>query len=235
MELTHIKDYLEENQEEHSFLNALTDRVMKLKPLKAKNTGDQPLEVALQNNGIEYFFVESHQIEGGVSVGTRRSIGIYGNIEYVPLPPRPATGLSTYEAYWLPEAQVAVMGRNDRAGFRYESAADGYPGDGCYREFHKKDENSGMHYWRITSPSTDLGDKMLYDPVLAMSRINENSDHYTNLLYHMLNDYKVATGLKERSYNGRRIDTELFKDARGLKGLNLLSKQLESFIIILQP
>ena len=117
------------------------------------------------------------------------------------LPPRPATGLTTYESYWLSEAQVAVMGRNDRAGFQVWSAADGYPGDGCYREFHKKDDNSGMNYWRITSPSTDLGDKMLYDPVLAMSRINENSDHYTNLLYHMLNDHKIATG-KEGLDNG---------------------------------
>lgn len=166
------------------------------------------IEVTLQNNNIDYFFVESHQIEGGVSVGTRRSIGVYGNIEYIPLPPRPATGLSTFEAYWLPEAQVAVMGRNDRAGFQVWSAADGYPGDGCFREFHKKDDNSGMHYWRITSPSTDLGDKMLYDPVLAMSRINENSDHYTTLLYHMLNDYKKATG--KDGLIMVSFDTELF-------------------------
>ena len=167
-----------------------------------------PLEVTLQNNDIEYFFVESHQLEGGVSVGNRRVIGVYGNIEYIPLPARPATGLTTFESYWLSEAQVAVMGRNDRAGFQVWSAADGYPGDGCYREFHKKDDNSGMNYWRITSPSTDLGDKMLYDPVLAMSRINENSDHYTNMLYHMFNDHKLATdkdGLIMVAF-----DTELF-------------------------
>lgn len=166
------------------------------------------VEVALQNNGIEYFFVESHQLEGGVSVGSRRHIGVYGNIEYIPLPARPATGLSTYEAYWLSEAQVAVMGRNHEGGYQVWSAADGYPGDGCYREFHKKDDNSGMHYWRITSPTTDLGDKMLYDPVLAMSRISENTDHYVNVLYHRLNDYKTATGK-----NGLLMvsfDTELF-------------------------
>lgn len=166
------------------------------------------VETTLQNNSIEYFFTESHVIEGGVSVGNRRVIGVYGNIEYIPLPPRPATGLTTYEAYWLPEAQVAVMGRNDRAGFQVWSAADGYPGDGCYREFHKKDDNSGMHYWRLTSANTDLGDKMLYDPVLAMSRISENSDHYVTLLYNLLNDHKKATGK-----NGLimvSFDTELF-------------------------
>jgi 1,4-alpha-glucan branching enzyme len=166
------------------------------------------VEVALENNDIEYFFTESHVIEGGVSVGNRRVIGVYGNIEYIPLPERAPTGLTTYEAYWLPDAQVAVMGRNDRAGFQVWSAADGYPGDGCYREFHKKDDKSGMNYWRITSSSTDLGDKMLYDPVLALSRINENSDHYTNLLYHMLNDHKLATG--KEGLIMVSFDTELF-------------------------
>lgn len=166
------------------------------------------LEVTLQNNDIEYFFTESHVIEGGNSIGNRRVIGVYGNIEYIPLPEREATGYDTYSAYWLPDAQVAVMGRNDRAGFQVWSAADGYPGDGVYREFHKKDDKSGGHYWRITSSTTDLGDKMLYDPVLAMSQVNLNSDHYTTMLYHLLNDYKLSNnkeGMVMVSF-----DTELF-------------------------
>ena len=87
------------------------------------------IEVTLQNNDIEYFFTESHVIEGGNSIGNRRVIGVYGNIEYIPLPEREATGYDTYSAYWLPDAQVAVMGRNDRAGYQVWSAADGYPGD----------------------------------------------------------------------------------------------------------
>ena len=166
------------------------------------------IEVTLQNNDIHYFFTESHVIEGGNSIGNRRVIGMYGNIEYIPLPDRPKTGYDTYSAYWLPDAQVAVMGRNDRAGYQVWSAADGYPGDGCFREFHKRDDKSGMHYWRITSPTTDLGDKMLYDPVLAFNKVNENSDHYTTLIYHLLNDYKLANnkeGLVMVSF-----DTELF-------------------------
>ncbi len=167
------------------------------------------IEVTLQNNDIEYFFTESHVIEGGNSIGNRRTIGMYGNIEYIPLPAREKTGYDTYSAYWLPDAQVAVMGRNDRAGFQVWSAADGYPGDGCYREFHRKDPNSGMHYWRITSETADLGDKMLYDPVLAMSKVNENSDHYTTMIYHLLNDYKMANGGRE-GLCMVSFDTELY-------------------------
>lgn len=175
-------------------------------------TGDKKwrpsIEVTLQNNGIEYFFTESHVIEGGNSIGNRRVIGMYGNIEYIPLPEREKTGYDTFSAYWLPDAQVAVMGRNERAGYQVWSAADGYPGDGCYREFHRKDANSGLNYWRITSPTTDLGDKMLYDPVLAMSQVNSNSDHYVTLLYHLLNDHKLATG--EEGLVMVSFDTELY-------------------------
>ena len=167
------------------------------------------IEVTLQNNDIQYFFTESHVIEGGNSIGQRRVIGMYGNIEYIPLPDREPTGYDTYSAYWLPDAQVAVMGRNDRAGYQVWSAADGYPGDGCFREFHKKDDKSGMHYWRITSPTTDLGDKMLYDPVLAFNKVGENSDHYTTLIYHLLNDYKKSHGGKEGLVMVS-FDTELF-------------------------
>lgn len=189
------------------------------------------IEVTLQNNDIEYFFTESHVIEGGNSVGERRVVGIYGNIEYIPLPKREATGYDTYSAYWLPDAQVAVMGRNDRAGFQVWSAADGYPGDGVYREFHKKDDKSGMNYWRITSPKTDLGDKMLYDPVLAMNQVNSNSDHYTTLLYHLLNDYK-------KSHNGKEglimvsFDTELYGHwwFEGVEFIKQVIRKLNNFV-----
>ena len=167
------------------------------------------IEVTLQNNDIQYFFTESHVIEGGNSIGHRRVVGMYGNIEYIPLPKRELTGYDTYSAYWLPDAQVAVMGRNDRAGYQVWSAADGYPGDGCFREFHKKDDKSGMQYWRITSSATDLGDKMLYDPVLAQNKVCENSDHYTHLIENLLRDYKNSHDGKEGLVMVS-FDTELF-------------------------
>ena len=188
------------------------------------------IEVTLQNNDIEYFFTESHVIEGGNSVGNRRVVGIYGNIEYIPLPPREETGYDTYSAYWLPDAQVAVMGRNDRAGFQVWSAADGYPGDGCYREFHKKDDKSGMNYWRITSSTTDLGDKMLYDPVLAMNKVNSNSDHYTTLLYDLLKNYKAQKG--KEGLIMVSFDTELYGHwwFEGVEFIKQVIRKLNNFI-----
>ncbi len=188
------------------------------------------IEVTLQNNDIEYFFTESHVIEGGNSVGNRRVVGIYGNIEYIPLPAREETGYDTYSAYWLPDAQVAVMGRNDRAGFQVWSAADGYPGDGLYREFHKKDDKSGMNYWRITSPTTDLGDKMLYDPVLALNQVNSNSDHYTTLIYDLLKNYKAQKG--KEGLIMVSFDTELYGHwwFEGVEFIKQVVRKLNNFV-----
>lgn len=151
------------------------------------------IEAFLYENGIQYFFTEYHAIEGSTSAGVRRDFGVYRDIQYIPLPNRPATGLTTHEAYWLKNYPVAVMGRNNRASFQVWSAAHGYPGDGLYREFHRKDANSGMKYWRLTSKDADLGDKMLYDPVLAFNQTKAHADHFVSLVYDMLKDSAAQT------------------------------------------
>lgn len=166
------------------------------------------IDAFLFENGLEYFFTEYHAIEGGASTGARRVFGVYGNIEYIPLPARPKTGLNTYQAYWMKDYPVAVMGRNDRASFQVWSAAHGYPGDGLYREFHRKDANSGLHYWRLTSKEADLGEKMLYDPVLAHEQTEVNASHFVNLVYHQAKDYNEATG--EHALLLVSFDTELY-------------------------
>ncbi|MBY0404546.1 MAG: 1,4-alpha-glucan branching protein, partial [Cyanobacteria bacterium] len=153
-------------------------------PATGKITVRPGIDAFLFENGLQYFFTEYHAIEGGISSGARRVVGVYGNIQYLPLPARPSTGLTTNEAYWMKDYPVAVLGRNDRASFQVWSAAHGYPGDGLYREFHKQDSRSGMKYWRLTSKECELGNKMLYDPVLAFAKTKENADHFTNLVYH---------------------------------------------------
>lgn len=177
-------------------------------PITGKISVRPPIDAFLFENGLEYFFTEYHAIEGGVSSGARRVVGVYGNIQYIPLPARPSTGLTTYEAYWMKDYPVSVLGRNDRASFQVWSAAHGYPGDGVYREFHKRDDKSGMKYWRLTGKDCELGNKMLYDPVIAQEKTKENADHFVNLVYNMLKDRHAATG--EESLIMVSFDTELF-------------------------
>ena len=172
------------------------------------NTERAGVEKWLYKNGLKYFFTESDVIKGGQTAEMRRVFGAYGNIEYIPAASRKPTGLDTYEAYWLKDYPVAVMGRQEQAGYQVWSADQGYPGDGQYREFHKKDDKSGLHYWRLTSKNTDLGFKELYNPEVAAERVRENSDHYAGLIQQLLTDQLKSTG--NPGLVLASFDTELF-------------------------
>lgn len=172
-------------------------------------SGERPgVEKWLHDLGLKYFFTESFVIKGGQTAEVRKVFGPYGAIEYIPVPPKPATGLTTFEAYWLKEYPVAVLGRHEEAGFQVWSADHGYPGDGNYREFHKKDDVSGLHYWKLTSKKTDLGDKQIYNPDAASVRLRENSDHYVGFLHQCLTEHLKATG--KEGLVMVSFDTELF-------------------------
>ncbi len=166
------------------------------------------IERWLYESGIKYFFTESFVIKGGQTVEARRSFGPYGGVEYLPIINRKETGLDTFESFWLKDYPVAVLGRHEQAGFQVWSAEHGYPGDGNYREFHKKDDVSGLHYWRLTSKNTDLGDKKLYSPEAALQRVRENSDHYAGFIQQHLTDHLKATG--KPGLIMVSFDTELF-------------------------
>lgn len=167
-----------------------------------------PIEKWLHDNGLKYFFTESDVIKGGQTVEVRRAFGAYGNIEYIPAASRPVTGLDTFEAYWLKDYPVAVMGRHHEAGYQVWAAEHGYPGDGNYREFHKKDDKSGLHYWKLTSKDTDLGYKGLYNPESAKSTLHENADHFVGLVQQALTDHLRKTG--KPGLIMCSFDTELF-------------------------
>lgn len=175
-------------------------------------TGERKLRPAIEaflfENDIKYFFTEYHAIEGSNTSDIRRDFGVYRDIQYIPLPNRPSTGLTTHEGYWLKNYPVAVLGRNNRASFQVWSAAHGYPGDGMYREFHRKDSNSGMKYWRLTSKDADLGDKMLYDPVLAFNQTKMHADHFVSLVYDVLKENQAKSG--DSNLVMVSFDTELY-------------------------
>ncbi len=166
------------------------------------------IERWLYEAGIKYFFTESFVIEGGQTAESRRFFGPYETIEHLPVPKTKETGLDTYEAYWLKDYPVGVLARHEQAGFQVWSADHGYPGDGNYREFHKKDDVSGLHYWKLTSKKTNLGDKQPYSPEAALQRVHDNSDHYAGFIQQQLTDHLKATG--QPGLVMVSFDTELF-------------------------
>ncbi|NJE26935.1 DUF1957 domain-containing protein [Thermococcus sp. MV5] len=154
------------------------------------------IEKFLEKYGLEFFFVESHLIdESPASFG-------YGQI----LPAK--TKKSTLRPYFIKDTDIAVFPRNRETGLQVWSADIGYPGDFWYREFHKKAEESGGQYWRVTSKNIDLGGKEPYVPEKALERVEEHARHFVALVKSLLEGY-------EKEYGGKGIvvapyDTELF-------------------------
>lgn len=159
-------------------------------------TGEQRhrpgVEQHLAQEGLEYFIVDHHTIEGG------RAEDIY--LERFPFLQRMKhmngkpdekgpTGRTTYRDYAVNTdgKAIAVFGRNEKTGLQVWSGEWGYPGDEWYREFHKKDSVSGLQYWRVTDrQSRDLGTKQLYEPEKVAARIEDNSDHFVQTIRQLL-------------------------------------------------
>jgi 1,4-alpha-glucan branching enzyme len=178
---------------------------------------DRPgLESFLAPKGLEVFFSETHTVEGGSPVGKAagEAIGLYGAVtrryKVEITEESQATPSTTFRPYWVGDApgQVAVLGRNDRTGQQVWSGTYGYPGDFAYREFHRKDDVSGLQYWRIGGSDVDLGQKPLYDPANASAQVEGHARHFADLVQKLLNDFADDTG----TYGiiSSAYDTELF-------------------------
>jgi 1,4-alpha-glucan branching enzyme len=182
------------------------------------------IEKFLAEQGLKVFFTETHLITGGQPVGMAagEAIGPYGAIKRRYLVPfRPAKdrdGGTTMQAYWVfdstagPNASkhsgVSVIGRNNRLGMQVWSANTGYPGDFDYREFHRKDDVSGLQYWRVTGNNVDLGFKDLWHPDWAEFKVRQHAQHFCALV-----EDEISTYAKESGKFGLvscNYDTELF-------------------------
>jgi len=164
--------------------------------------------------GLNLFFVETHTIEGGAPVGKALgdAVGPYGSVPrryVVPIPNyQPPQGRSTFLPYWVETPTVAALGRNNRTGLQVWSATHGYPGDFDYREFHKRDGVSGLHYWRVTGPEVDLGDKAPWNPAIAFGRTAAHADHFADLVEAELRRFAAESG--RPGVIAAAYDTELF-------------------------
>jgi len=180
------------------------------------------IEEFLAPLGISCFFVETHAIEGGRPVGKASRedapLGPYGGIArryVIPAVEEKGPGGTTFKAYavvgnlnGLTNPPVAAIGRNNRTGQQVWSASWGYPGDGDYREFHKKDHVTGLQYWRITGPNVDLAAKDLYHPDWAAHKVASHAEHYVRLIEDEIRAYADSTG--NYGIIASNYDTELF-------------------------
>ncbi|MEA1962346.1 MAG: glycoside hydrolase family 57 protein [Bacillota bacterium] len=139
----------------------------------------QGIEDMLQEQGIHYFFVDSHGVEGGKPLGDS-SPGV--ECEGFELESFKNTGLSTYRPYRIKNKDIMVLGRNAMVSHQVWSADSGYPGDGYYREFHKEFPGSGLKYWRVTDRYNSLDKKLIYSPEQADRKAYQHAVHFVNSL-----------------------------------------------------
>jgi 1,4-alpha-glucan branching enzyme len=161
----------------------------------------------LGQEGIGYFFVDSHLLKGGEAKGVYldRFPGLKLLWEkfrgaYKPTDELPRDAYSSYLAH---PSHVPFFARDDVSGSQVWSRHMGYPGDGWYLEFHKKHFPGGMRYWRITSSDADLGLKQPYDPAMTRGRMEEQAGHFVSVLEDSLKGKDAGTVVA-------LYDTELF-------------------------
>ena len=128
----------------------------------------------LSARGIEYFFVETHMVRGGVARPA------YGG---------PAADLdgslrSPYRVYAVPTSggDVGVLARDPRSSEQVWSGEIGYPGEPAYLEFHKKKFPGGHRYWSVTGSGSGLGEKEPYDLAVIPDRVRSHAEHFGTLL-----------------------------------------------------
>lgn len=109
--------------------------------------------------------------------------------------PRPAAGVR--RALRCPSSGLMVLGRDNEISRIVWSAAEGYPGDPCYREFYRdrihdfaaaelppsfagRHLPAGLKYWRVTGCET----KRLYDRDAALARVRDHAEDFVGRLRH---------------------------------------------------
>ncbi len=165
--------------------------------------------------GVNYFFVDSAIVTGG------KSAGVYADRFplLAKLQSRERAGRISHSSVASPnfmqyvntsdnpDRVAGVFSRNMNTGQQVWSASVGYPGAGCYLEFHKKHKVGGLRYWRVTGDDVGLGEKKLYDPLEAFTVVQDHAKHFAML---------VAKEVKETAVNGdysnitSMYDTELY-------------------------
>ncbi len=164
------------------------------------------LERALERHGFTHFFTDAALMQGrevaraAKPFRSRRDDRHSGSGAAVAVADDPSSAgalidptVDLFRPYLVADSAVAAVSRHPEISGQVWSAAQGYPGDPFYREFHRKDDRSGLRYWRVTG-TADLGDKAEYQVALAAERVREHAKHFTASIREELAAHRKATG-----------------------------------------
>lgn len=169
------------------------------KPIgKGKVTARKGIEEILDEEGIQFTFIDAPLLRGGESIGAY--IGRFKSLKllwerfkkgYKPEPVK--ENLTPYLPYFLTsrgkEKGVTFFVRDPKTGLVVWSRDLGYPGDGNYLEFHKKSFPGGHRYWRVSDAKSDLALKEEYSFDNARNKQKEHASHFVALIEDTLKNF----------------------------------------------
>ena len=203
------------------------------------------LERALERHGLTHFFIDAALMRGRevaraaerfrTRPGDRHSGNGDAAAVLEPLEPQeppeqlePFVGptVDLFRPYLVADSAVAAISRHPEISGQVWSAARGYPGDPYYREFHRKDDRSGLRYWRVTATTVDLGNKAEYVVTLAADRVREHARHFAASVREELAAHRASTGRDGMVVT--TFDSELFGHwwFEGVDWLGLVLREL---------
>lgn len=170
------------------------------------------LEEMLADNGLEFFFADSHLILGGrpsppytdyfPQLDRLREVG---RGEW----PR-RSHISPYQVSTVVspggEGAARVFFRDLETAKQVWSRERGYPGDPWYLDFYKKHEPHDLRLWRV-SDKGDIEAKSVYVPARAAERAGEHARHFAGLVATIL---QQQTTLLAPAVVCSLFDAELF-------------------------
>ena len=143
------------------------------------------VEQALAEQGLEFFFVDTHLVEESQTVSSP-----YSKVSPSRLPDPGSDQRGLYHPYFVDgsaaQLKTTVFPRDPRTGLQVWSGDLGYPGDGNYCDFHKKRWPGGHRYWRVTGPHVGMEGKEPYYPQQARARVQSHASHFVGLVYEAL-------------------------------------------------
>jgi 1,4-alpha-glucan branching enzyme len=170
------------------------------------------VEEFIAEAGVTHFFVETHLITGGTVMGTfdQQTYKVANDQQLYwdtskgwREPLEPVGVVSSHKP-----PGVFAFARHPKVAEQVWSGSIGYPADGVYLEFHRKNGEHGLRYHKVTSTKTALSDKDAYHPDDIPGKLFEHANHFCNVVRDTLADYRNRTG--RQGVVVASFDAELF-------------------------
>jgi len=158
------------------------------------------VETFIAAAGVTHFFVDTHLITGGSVMGAFDNHNYKVENDTVlewdknkgwREPLDPVGVVSTHRA-----PDVFAFARHPKVSEQVWSGSIGYPGDGSYLEFHRKNGEKGLRYHKVTSTKTALSDKDPYFPDDIKGKVFAHARHFCDVVKDTLREHKNRTGRK---------------------------------------